>query len=663
MEKQALYIDPRTKLFLLLVMNIVMLDTSSGVLLPYLRFIIGFLPFVLLLTSKRFKPAWVYLVIYLISHIIVLYVLDYTSGFMMMLLGFLSSMGTKFLPGGMLGVYFFCSTRVNEFIASMERMHVSQKVIIPVSVMFRFFTTVKEEAEGISDAMRMRKLGFSYFFFKPVEILEYRLVPLMISVVNNVCFHYQEQKNASLTHVNLQINEGEVVVLCGESGCGKSTIIRLINGLIPYYYKGRMDGQVKVLGHLTQEGNIYNMGSKVSSVFQNPRSQFFCVDVKSELAFGAENLNYDKDEIIKRIEDASHELKFEYLLDRTMFQLSGGEKQKIACASVSITDNPIVVLDEPSSNLDMHAVTELKAMIRYWKQKGKTVVIAEHRFRYLKGIADRFIYMKKGKIVREFSSVEMQKLPAEELMSMGLRNLSYDNLEIQNYNEAKTFMRIHDFIFRYKGSKKLSLFIDEMDIPKASVIAIIGRNGAGKSTFVRSLCGLEKKAKGLLEDGNVMLKAKKRLNNSFLVMQDVNRQLFTESVEEEIILSMDEKNDNLLEGMLKEFDLYDYRKQHPMSLSGGQKQRVAVASAVASMREYIVFDEPTSGLDYFHMMQVAECIKKMHEKGRTIFLITHDLELIYSCCNYIIHIENGMIKELYQVSKENEPKLRNFFEV
>lgn len=481
--------------------------------------------------------------------------------------------------------------------------------------------------------------------------------------INNVCFHYQEQKNASLTHVNLQINEGEVVVLCGESGCGKSTIIRLINGLIPYYYKGRMDGQVKVLGHLTQEGNIYNMGSKVSSVFQNPRSQFFCVDVKSELAFGAENLNYDKDEIIKRIEDASHELKFEYLLDRTMFQLSGGEKQKIACASVSITDNPIVVLDEPSSNLDMHAVTELKAMIRYWKQKGKTVVIAEHRFRYLKGIADRFIYMKKGKIVREFSSVEMQKLPAEELMSMGLRNLSYDNLEIQNYNEAKTFMRIHDFIFRYKGSKKLSLFIDEMDIPKASVIAIIGRNGAGKSTFVRSLCGLEKKAKGLLEDGNVMLKAKKRLNNSFLVMQDVNRQLFTESVEEEIILSMDEKNDNLLEGILKEFDLYDYRKQHPMSLSGGQKQRVAVASAVASMREYIVFDEPTSGLDYFHMMQVAECIKKMHEKGRTIFLITHDLELIYSCCNYIIHIENGMIKELYQVGKENEPKLRNFFEV
>lgn len=184
MEKHALYVDPRTKLFLLLAMNIVMLNTSSGDFLPYLRFIIGFLPFVLLLTAERYKPAWVYLAMYLISHAVILYILDYTNGFLMMLLGFLSSMCTKFVPGGMLGVYFFSSTRVNEFVASMERMHVSQKVIIPVSVMFRFFPTVKEEVEGISDAMRMRKLGFSYFFIKPVEILEYRLVPLMISVVN-----------------------------------------------------------------------------------------------------------------------------------------------------------------------------------------------------------------------------------------------------------------------------------------------------------------------------------------------------------------------------------------------------------------------------------------------------------------------------------------------
>lgn len=184
MEKKALYVDPRTKLFLLLTMNIVLLNTSSGVLLTYLRLITGLLPFVMILTTAKYKLAFGYLAGYAASHAIILYVLDYTSGPVMMILGFLASMGTKFVPGGMMGIYFFVSTRVNEFVAAMERMHVPQKVTIPVSVMFRFFPTVKEEAQGISDAMRMRKLGFSYFLSKPVEILEYRLVPLMISVVN-----------------------------------------------------------------------------------------------------------------------------------------------------------------------------------------------------------------------------------------------------------------------------------------------------------------------------------------------------------------------------------------------------------------------------------------------------------------------------------------------
>lgn len=481
--------------------------------------------------------------------------------------------------------------------------------------------------------------------------------------INHVCFRYKEGKKSSLDNINLQINEGEVVVLCGESGCGKSTIIRLINGLIPFYYEGQLEGQIKVLGCFTLEGSIYDIGSKVSTVFQNPKNQFFCVDVKSELAFGAENLKFDKEEIIKRIKDASHELKFEHLLDRTMFQLSGGEKQKIACASVSITDNPIVVLDEPSSNLDMPAIAELKGMIQYWKKKGKTVVIAEHRLEYLKEVAHRFVYMKKGKIIHDFSYGEIQKLSVSKLRSMGLRNLSYDNLEIQNNKGAITFMRIQDFAFQYRGSKKLSLSIDKLEVPKASVIAVIGRNGAGKSTFARCLCGLEKKAKGLLKDGNIKGKAKNRLNNSFLVMQDVNRQLFAESVEEEISLSMEEKKETLLEGILKEFDLYDYRKQHPMSLSGGQKQRVAVASAIASLRNYIIFDEPTSGLDYFHMQQVADCIKNLQKKGKTIFLITHDIELIYSCCNYIFQIENGRVKELYQMNEENESRLRTFLQV
>lgn len=184
MKKRQLYVDARTKIFLMLVMNIVLLNTGSGAFLSGLRFVLGFLPGILFLTIGRYKTAGVYVAVYAGSYFIMEYVLALTSGMFTILMGFLASVGTRFLPGGMLGVYFFCSTRVNEFVAAMERMHISQKVIIPVSVMFRFFPTVKEEAEGIRDAMRMRRLRFSDFFSKPVEILEYRLVPLMISVVN-----------------------------------------------------------------------------------------------------------------------------------------------------------------------------------------------------------------------------------------------------------------------------------------------------------------------------------------------------------------------------------------------------------------------------------------------------------------------------------------------
>lgn len=180
-------------------------------------------------------------------------------------------------------------------------------------------------------------------------------------------------------------------------------------------------------------------------------------------------------------------------------------------------------------------------------------------------------------------------------------------------------MTLRDFCFRYKGSKKPNLSIKECDIPKAAVIAIVGKNGAGKSTFVRCFCGLEKKAKGFLEDEGEKYKASKRLASSFLVMQDVNHQLFTESVEEEILLSMKEKNEALLESLLKEFDLPEFRGRHPMSLSGGQKQRVAIACAIASQRNYIFFDEPTSGLDYFPYETGIRLHSGLTEKGKNHF--------------------------------------------
>ena len=481
--------------------------------------------------------------------------------------------------------------------------------------------------------------------------------------LKNVSFKYNESEVYSLLNIDLNIKKGEIVVLCGESGCGKSTIIRLINGLIPFYYHGQVEGEVTVQNHKVSDGNIYDLGSRVSTVFQNPRSQFYCVEVKSELAFGAENLNIPNKEIRKRIDDITVTMHMENLIDRTMFQLSGGEKQKIACASVSVTDNKIIVLDEPSSNLDMYAIEELKKMLVFWKSQGKTIVIAEHRLNYLKDIAERYIFMKKGQIKEEFSGDTFNMFSTDKLNAMGLRSISYNDLQIQNRTQSDKSLVLRDFYFKYRRSKVPSLTIDELKIPGNAVIAVIGRNGAGKSTFIRNFCGLEKKGKGILIDCDLKLKSKKRLNSSFLVMQDVNHQLFTESVLEEIALSSTDLNEENMDRLLKEFDLEDFKNRHPMSLSGGQKQRVAVASAIASDRKFIAFDEPTSGLDYRHMKQVAKCIKTLQKMDKTIFIITHDLELIYSCCNYVIHIEDGKIKEQYYMNEENKEKINEFYNV
>lgn len=182
-KEKVLFIDPRTKVFLLLIMNIILLSMNSGPVFDQLRFFFGLLPFILLLTISRFWMAFVYLCLYFGGYFLDAFIVEKTSGFLMMLTGFLSSIATRFLPGGMIGAYFILSTQVNEFVCAMERIHVSHKIIIPISVMFRFFPTVAEESKGISDAMRMRKLGFGHLFTKPEEILEYRMVPLLISVV------------------------------------------------------------------------------------------------------------------------------------------------------------------------------------------------------------------------------------------------------------------------------------------------------------------------------------------------------------------------------------------------------------------------------------------------------------------------------------------------
>ena len=481
----------------------------------------------------------------------------------------------------------------------------------------------------------------------------------------NVTFTYHStERESGVYNLNLTIPDGQVVLLCGESGCGKTTLTRLINGLTPEYYEGKLDGVVLVNGKDTVKTPLYELSKAVGSVFQNPRSQFFNVDTTGEIAFGCENIGLPKEEIYRRIGQVTGELKIQKLLDRSLFALSGGEKQKIACASVSAMEPDIFVLDEPSSNLDVATIADLKQVVAKWKAMGKTVIVAEHRLYYLMDIADRVIYLKNGRIEQDMSAAAFGRLGVEQLQAMGLRSLHPANFsKIPAVSLGSSSIEIRNFLFSY--GKMEAMNIPQLSVPQGAIVGILGDNGAGKTTFAKCLCGLEKSAKGTLQIRQEALGAKQRIKKCYMVMQDVNHQLFTESVSDEILLSMqgeDEQADKKqTEEILKSLNLLEYQELHPMSLSGGQKQRVAIGSAIASDKEILVFDEPTSGLDYHHMLEVAGNLQRLSDMGKTLFIITHDPELIAKCCNYFVFIEHGKTVWSGGWTDGNKKRIADFF--
>ena len=485
----------------------------------------------------------------------------------------------------------------------------------------------------------------------------------------DVAFQYEQgSSKGKIKNINLTIHDGEVVLICGESGCGKTTLTRLINGLIPHYYEGTLTGQTIVEGIDVKNVSLYALSGVVGSVFQNPRTQFFTVDTTSEIAFGCENLAIDADEINSRIEKTVGALKIEDLLNRSLFALSGGEKQKIACASVSAMEPDIFVLDEPSSNLDIKSIRELKDVLRKWKAQGKTIVIAEHRLYYLMDIADRVLYMQGGQIKENLSISDFKKKSTGELHALGLRTLqSEDFSKMQSTVCATKQLYIRDFEVSYKNAsggktkKRKVLDISDLMIPQGSVVGVVGNNGAGKTTFANNLCGLLKTAKGCMSMNGKTYMANQRIKTCYMVMQEVNHQLFTESVKDEIAISMVRENAEQAQKIISELDLLVVQERHPMSLSGGQKQRVALASAIASNRSILFLDEPTSGLDFRHMKEVADLLRQLQRDGDTVYVITHDLELILECCTNVIHFQDGTIVDQYQVDEAGLRKIKNYF--
>ena len=455
--------------------------------------------------------------------------------------------------------------------------------------------------------------------------------------IRELSFKYKGGSDYSLKDINLKIKKGECILLCGRSGCGKSTLLKLMNGIIPEFYDGDISGSVMVNGMNTFNTPIYKLSKDVGSVFQNPKTQFYTTNTTDEIAFGLENYGIEREVINKRIKEVEKELHLENLMNKNIFNLSGGEKQKIAIASIYALNPEIFILDEPSSSLDIKSMKELSLTIKKLKSLGKTIIIAEHRLWYLKDIVDRAIYLQDGKIIGEYSMGEIENLSEDERMRTGLRHSDYKAIEgfddFETLNKG-TLLELKNLIF--KRNTRTILSIEDLKFGYGNIIGIVGENGIGKSTLAKIICGLYKANKGKILKENENFNIRSRLNESLLIMQEVNCQLFTDTVKDEIVLTSTIKDDYVLDTWLKDMELKDISERNPHTLSGGQKQRVIILSALLSDKKILFFDEPTSGLDYRNMKIVAKNIKKVKEEDKLILIISHDVEFLESVCDKVI---------------------------
>ena len=466
----------------------------------------------------------------------------------------------------------------------------------------------------------------------------------MISLTN-VSFSYRGAESPSLSSLSLDVKAGECVLLCGKSGCGKSTVLRLLNGMIPEFFDGDLTGRVRVGGMDPTTCPQYKVARQVGTVFQNPRTQFYTLDTTSEVAFGCENRGMPRAEISRRVNEAAADL---------------------GIASVYATGPEVLLLDEPSANLDFPAIRELRRTLDILRSKGKTILIAEHRTWYLEGIVDRAVYLDGGKASDVFAMGELASLTRSQRLETGIRPVKLEGFDLPRTvapvkDTPMHEMHLADLVFSYSRHAAPSLSVPDAQFGSGRVEAIVGDNGAGKSTLASVVCGLAREQRGSIEIDGAVLSARKRLPLSYEVMQEANHQLFCDSVEEEVVLGASNPGTRGLESVLGQLDLLDVRGRHPLTLSGGQKQRCAIAAAMFCGKKVLVFDEPTSGLDYAHMAQTATLLRELAASGAFVLVVTHDFELALAACDRVTEMKGGKVTAQYGLDKGGVARLREFF--
>ena len=470
----------------------------------------------------------------------------------------------------------------------------------------------------------------------------------------------------ALKDVDLSADAGSLTLVCGASGCGKSTLMKALTGLVPQMTPGELDGAVRINGRNLADVALTDVGHLCSSVFQNPRTQFFCDTVAEELAFCGENYGRERATLRQQSERAAKLMGISHLMERKLTTLSGGQLQKVALACALASGAPVLLADEPTSNLDPAAISEVRAALKVLKEQGLTIVVVEHRLHFLRGLADQVLLMESGRVTRRWNGAEFFSMGQAQRRSLGLRTLvdpgppetwvgqgqvgrqenqvrqiqagrqekQAGRQENREATPSQIRLSCRGLSFAY-GANPVFEGLDA-DFPAGQITCIAGANGVGKTTLVRVLCGLAAPSSGSISLDGVPASRKTRRSACALVMQDTGRQLFSDTLAGELTIGASHASGQSGEQLLADFDLANLGERHPLSLSGGQKQRLVIAAARATGRPIVILDEPTSGVDARHLDSITATLRRIADEGAAVVVVTHDGEFAAACADRLI---------------------------
>lgn len=506
--------------------------------------------------------------------------------------------------------------------------------------------------------------------------------------VENLTYFYPEADKAALNDISLEIEDGEFVLVAGGSGSGKSSLARALAGLIPDFYGGRIGGKVYFQGRDIRVMDRRKLAREVGMVFQDPEKQIVQTHVEAEIAFGLENLGLDNEEMLRRVSEVVCFMDLGQIRGAFTANLSGGQKQKLSLASVLAMQPHVLVLDEPTSQLDpVSAEVILNLVKRLNEEMGFTVVMIEQRLERCFHLADRVLLMEKGRIACDgsscevarsaikrgmpfvppvagfFAGLEVPSVPltvkeGRKLLRSFIKNKKpeWERQDVLRQGggcgagpaERKSAVRLKNLWFTYPGGQEVLKDVS-IDITEGEFVAILGENGAGKSTMLRQLTGMLRPDRGTVEilGRDVGRNGFKEIReHTAYLSQNPNDYLFQDTVEDELLFTLKNyglKDTSAVDEMMERFQLAKYRRTNPRDLSTGERQRVALASVLVTAPGLIILDEPTRGVDYRLKAELGGFLRQEAEKGRTVIVVTHDVEFAAEYAERVVMMFSGRV--------------------